>query len=233
VWPVCTDDCVGALLEVTAWGETSGLVAKAQFTDGNISSVGVSAQSPNPVIRGNSATYTVTVNFAGNGTGCSATLTATGLPAGASVLGGNPFASLTGSGTAGNDVKTATLTIATTAATPFGTNSFTVTATHSANCQNASDASTTGKLIVVGPPNQVQVETAADGSGTVVPAQNLATGSSLTAYAIERDSGNRFVTNAPATWSLVNTTGWVQNSDLAPVGGNPSKSAVFTANSGG
>src|SRR5205823_1205947 len=66
VWPVCTDDCVGALLEVTAWGETSGLVAKAQFTDGNISSVGVSAQSPNPVIRGNSATYTVTVNFGGN-----------------------------------------------------------------------------------------------------------------------------------------------------------------------
>src|SRR2546425_11501257 len=33
-WHVCEDDCVGALLELTAIGQRSGLTAQAQFTDG-------------------------------------------------------------------------------------------------------------------------------------------------------------------------------------------------------
>src|SRR5205823_12227848 len=44
-------------------------------------------------------------------------------------------------------------------------------------------------------------------------------------------SVNRFVTNAAATWSLINKTGGVANTDLAPAPGN--KSAVFTGNAGG
>src|SRR6266571_5196391 len=32
-WHVCEDDCVGSTLELTATGQTSGLIAKTQFTD--------------------------------------------------------------------------------------------------------------------------------------------------------------------------------------------------------
>ena len=54
---------------------------------------------------------------------------------------------------------------------------------------------------------QVRVETAADGSGIVVPAQSLASGSALTVYAISRDASNNFVANVAATWSLQGITG--------------------------
>jgi len=73
----------------------------------------------------------------------------------------------------------------------------------------------------------ISVETAADGSGTVVPAQNLVAGSSLTVYAISRAANGAFMQNAPAIWSLTNVTGGVVSGDLIPAGDN--KSATFTA----
>jgi len=73
--------------------------------------------------------------------------------------------------------------------------------------------------ITSGTATQVRVETAANGSGTVVPAQNVASGSTLTVYAISRDASNNFVANVTATWSLSNVTGGVVAGDLSPTSG--------------
>jgi 2',3'-cyclic-nucleotide 2'-phosphodiesterase (5'-nucleotidase family) len=77
----------------------------------------------------------------------------------------------------------------------------------------------------------VAVETAADGSGNVVPAQTLNSGQSVTVYAVSRGNANAFIANTPATWSLTSITGGVIAGDLVPsVDG---KSAVFTAHEAG
>ena len=92
----------------------------------------------------------------------------------------------------------------------------------------AAGATLTGDWAIgnaVGSATQVRVETAADGSGTIVPAQSLASGSSLTAYAISRDSIGNFVANVSATWSMTSTTGDVATSDLSTTSG---PSTVFT-----
>ena len=75
-------------------------------------------------------------------------------------------------------------------------------------------------------PSIVRVETAADGSGSVLLATNLTAGNSVTVYAIARDSGGGYIANSNATWSLVSKTAGVANGDLVPAGDN--KSATFT-----
>ncbi|MBI3853192.1 MAG: hypothetical protein HY298_23325, partial [Verrucomicrobia bacterium] len=109
------------------------------------------------------------------------------------------------------------------------TGTATITVTVSDGVDSATD---TFVLTVNAPPTQVRVETAANGSGTVVPAQNISPNSSITVYAITRDASNNFVANVAAdSWSLTNVTGGVINSDLV-VAGN-SKSATFTGHVGG
>jgi hypothetical protein len=77
------------------------------------------------------------------------------------------------------------------------------------------------------PPTIIRVETAADGSGTVVPAQLLAAGSTIKVYSISRDILNNFVANVAATsWVLENISGGIVSGDLVPAADN--KSAVFT-----
>jgi anti-sigma factor ChrR (cupin superfamily) len=78
----------------------------------------------------------------------------------------------------------------------------------------------------------VSVETAADGTGAVVAAQTLTSGTSVTNYAVARDEFGNFVANVGADhWTLVSVTGSVANSDLAPAGDG--QSAVFTSNCSG
>ena len=77
-----------------------------------------------------------------------------------------------------------------------------------------------------GAATRLSVETIANGTGTVVPAQNLVSGFSLTNYAVARDFYGNFVTNAAVTWSLANVDGGVRTADLVPAANN--KSAVFT-----
>jgi len=78
-----------------------------------------------------------------------------------------------------------------------------------------------------GAATKVQVETAANGTGTVVPAQAITTGNSITVYAITRDASNNFIANVAAdVWSLENITGGVVAGDLVP--SPDAKSAVFT-----
>jgi hypothetical protein len=83
-----------------------------------------------------------------------------------------------------------------------------------------------GKITVTPVPTKVRVETAADGSGTVVSAQSLASGASIIVYAISRDASNVFVANVAAdAWSLESISGGVVGADLVPSGDK--KSAVF------
>ena len=100
--------------------------------------------------------------------------------------------------------------------------------------------------ITSGAPASLSVETAPDGTGTVVPAQNLVADTTLTVYAITRDAQGNFVANVPATWSLVNITGGVVSGNLVPSGDTMSATmtgllvgtaniqavATFTAQSG-
>ena len=83
--------------------------------------------------------------------------------------------------------------------------------------------------LAAGAATKVRVETAANGSGGVVPSQNLTSGSTLTVYSISRDQYNNFVANIAAdtnSWSLTNITGNVVGGDL--VASSDNKSAVIT-----
>jgi len=83
-----------------------------------------------------------------------------------------------------------------------------------------------------GPPiPQVSVETKADGTGVVVPAQSITAGNSITAYAIARDGGGNYLSNTVASWSAINVINGVSGGDIVPVDGG--KSAVFTAHLAG
>ena len=76
------------------------------------------------------------------------------------------------------------------------------------------------------------METAANGSGTVVGTQNITAGNAITVYAITRDANSNFVANVAAdSWSLTGIAGGVVSGDLVPAG--DSKSAVFTAHLAG
>ena len=82
------------------------------------------------------------------------------------------------------------------------------------------------QTVIAGAPVRVAVETQANGGGTVVPTQSLASGSSVNGFAITRDAFDNFVANEAATWSLQSITGGVSPSDLTASG--DSKSAQFT-----
>jgi hypothetical protein len=87
-------------------------------------------------------------------------------------------------------------------------------------------------VVTPGAPAQVRVETAADGTGSVVPEQIVSSGGSITGYAIRRDAFGNFVDNVAAdSWSLANITGLVAGGNLVPAGNF--KSAVFTAGNPG
>ena len=83
--------------------------------------------------------------------------------------------------------------------------------------------------VVVNAPVSVSVETKNDGTGVVVPAQNLASGSSITVFSIRRDANGNFIDNvAASSWSLTSITGGVVAGDLVAAGNL--KSATFTGN---
>ncbi len=81
-------------------------------------------------------------------------------------------------------------------------------------------------LVITGPAATISLETAVNGSGSVVNAQNVSSGNSFTAFAIQRDGSGNFIANVAASWSLTNSTDGILNSDL--VASVDNKSAVFT-----
>ena len=85
--------------------------------------------------------------------------------------------------------------------------------------------------MVAGSPANIFVETAADGSGTQVPKQNLTAGNSLTVYAISKDQGGNFIDNVAANaWNMTNKSGLTAN-PLTVAG--DSKSATFSSTTTG
>jgi hypothetical protein len=81
--------------------------------------------------------------------------------------------------------------------------------------------------VTAGKPTKVRIENAVDGSGTTLASQNITSGTSITVFAITRDTHDNFVANAAATsWSLTGLTGGVLPTDL--VASADKKSATFT-----
>jgi hypothetical protein len=81
--------------------------------------------------------------------------------------------------------------------------------------------SATGPAVTISNPvgvASVTIETKADGTGSLVSAQTVTAGNSLTVYAIGRDSSAHFLANVSATWSLTSITGGVVATDLAGCG---------------
>jgi hypothetical protein len=137
---------------LTATGQMSGLQAQTVFTDStSLKSVAVGTQTPASIPLGSSATYTITVAFAGNGSCTVALSITTALPTGATAS----FSPNTLTGVASNPDLTSTLTINTTGSTPAGTTSFTVQAKGTDgtgnDCTNADVRTATGSLVVSSP----------------------------------------------------------------------------------
>ena len=80
--------------------------------------------------------------------------------------------------------------------------------------------------VVSGGPSTIRIEDAADGTGSEVDIKTIGPDMHFTVYAISRDAVNNFVENVEATWSLIEKTDGVVDSDLVPAADN--KSATFT-----
>ena len=79
--------------------------------------------------------------------------------------------------------------------------------------------------VSAGAATALTIETAANGSGSVIAAKAVTAGGNFTGYAITRDTYGNFVANPSATWSLTSTTGGVTGTDLSPTSG---ASTTFT-----
>ena len=94
-------------------------------------------------------------------------------------------------------------------------------------------AITSGSLgpLAAGAPAQIRVETAANGSGSLVGIRTLLSGNTLTVFGIARDQYANFAGNpAENAWSLVDIKGHVVGGDLSPLSGS---SATLTAHLAG
>jgi len=158
---------------VSARGLSSGATAHTTFTDSKPNTVTVGTQSPNPVIAGSSASYTITVNFNGSGSSCTSPLSVSSvLPTGVTAS----FSPSSVTSTGGNVTSTLTLTTSTT--TPVGTTTFTVLAANGGGTCQSGTASGNGSLSVAAPPTTTTVSAA---TGTFGGTVNLSAHASFTA----------------------------------------------------
>jgi hypothetical protein len=168
------------------------------------------------------STATATTPKTANGTDAS-TITVTALDANGNQVSGQAV-TLSVSGT-GNTVSTPTVTdgsgVSTATLKSTKAETKTITVTIGGTQINAQPT----VVFVAGAASQTRVETAANGSGSVVGAQNITAGSSIIVYAITRDANGNYVGNPSATWSLINKTGGVADGDLTPSSGT---SSTFT-----
>ncbi len=195
-----------------------------------VGSVSASAQSPNPVTAGNSATYTVTVNRATGAVGAfSVSLSITTvLPLGVTALflpAILPFAS-------GDNSQTSTLTLTTSSNTPIGTGSFTVKAV---NLSDSTDFKTgTGTLTVAVPSYQVTFtssDIAGDTSGTVVTVNSVNYAQSQLPFTASYSSGSSITYSyaSPVTATAGKQYRWTGTSGL----GQSLQSNTFTVSGTG
>src|SRR4030043_880371 len=78
---------------------------------------------------------------------------------------------------------------------------------------------------------RIRIEDSADGSGAEIDTRTVASGENFVGFAISRDASDNFVANVAVTWSLIDKTGGVADSDLVAAG--DAKSAVFTGHAVG
>lgn len=102
----------------------------------------------------------------------------------------------------------------------------------SGQVRNAGSAAPGGTLnygtisMIAGADNRIRVENSPNSDGSIVSAQDVEAGTSVTVYSNVRDQFNNFKRNETATWSLQNTTGGVTGGDFSASG----TSATFTGN---
>src|SRR4051812_7868091 len=144
---------LGVRFHVTALGAQTTMQADVYFTDSNPQELLLlGAQTPSPVVRGNTASYgttaatSVRLRFGGNNDPCTVTLSVTGLPSGAiATFTPNPVVST------GAD-QFSLLTISTTSAVPAGTTNFTIVGTLTAGtCQGGNPLTAPATLVVATP----------------------------------------------------------------------------------
>jgi Big-like domain-containing protein/galactose oxidase-like protein/Kelch motif protein len=126
---------------LTAVGSQSGNQAQNTFTDSiSVNSVTVGPPSSVFVVPGGSANYSITVSFSGSGSACTANLTTTGLPAGATPS----FSPSSVTSPATNS----TLTIVTSASLTPNSYPFTINAAQGAGCGGGPTRTSAATLIV-------------------------------------------------------------------------------------
>jgi hypothetical protein len=166
---------------LVATSRITGRSLTVKFTDSNISNNVSITTVTGTVTAGNSAAYTVNVEFGGNTNACTAPLSISGLPTGAV----GSFSPTSVTGASNNTPKTSALTISTTAsgasATPAGTYTFTVTVTATvpgSGC-NGDNRTATGTLSVTAPSNSPPtVDAGGPYSGTEGSAIDFGSGTS-------------------------------------------------------
>jgi hypothetical protein len=196
---------------------TAGMTGLTAVTSGNIVfSAGTATQLVYTTVPGTGTAgtaFSVTVQSQdANGNPANPTSSTT-ITLSKATGGGTLSGTLTGSiGTGANSV---------TISTPVYSKSDTLTLTATATAGMTSlTAVTSGNIVFsAGTATQTQVETAADGSGTVSGTANVTAGTSITVYAITRDANGNFVGNPSATWSLQSVTGGVVSGDLSTTTG--------------
>jgi len=215
----------GSAAGLSGGGATSGALPAAlppgTYTVTAIYTPSGSFGASTGMLAGGQAVNSLPVSLTGSRTYDGTAAVAAGILAVANKLGGDDVTVTSGSGTLAGAAAGSQ------AITSFGTLTLGGTAAGNYTLTGATGTVT----ILAGAVAQTRVETAADGSGTIVGTQSIRTGDSITVYAITRDAGNNFVTNASATWILTNMTGGVVVSDLVPQPGG--KSAIFTGHAMG
>ena len=211
---------------LTAVGSVSGFQAQTTFTDANIGTISVVVSPPGGVTSGGTANYSVTVNFGGNTTACTTTLSVSGgLPTGAAgTWNGTSSTTATVTGASNNTPKTATLAVTTTAsggsATPPGTYNFTVSASTGTGC-NGSPGSGTGTLIVDNTPPTVAIS---------APSATLTAAGPITYTATYADTNFASSTLSAGNVTL-NTTG-TANATVAVTGTGTTRTVTLSSITG-
>ncbi len=137
-----------------------------------------------------------------------------------------PGGTLAGTKTLALDVSTGRATFGGLSIDRAG-NGYTLTATGSTVSTAPGTVVSAPFPVSAGAATHVVVENAADGSGSVLAAQSVTSGTSITIYAISRDGYGNFVANISGdSWTLDNITGSVVSTDLAA--SIDRKSATFT-----
>ena len=209
---------LGVQFHVTAVGQST-MQADVYFTDSNAQRLELlGAQTPSPVSPGNTASYGTTatnsvhVEFGGNNTSCTVTLSASGLPAGATATFNPPSVTSTGQ----RDLYSL-LTISTTSGTTLpGTYNFTITGTLSGpGCQGGNPLTAPGTLVVATPtPTPTATATATPTASPTATASPSAT-----------------FTPTPTPTPTAAATNLVVSAVSGTYGGSVTLSATLTSNS--